>query len=341
MMRKIIIKLDKPDDALIENAVKMGFNSFLAATNIGDKLTGRRLETYVDDGERVLKTREGHVKIPVVELSSPSDLEKVIELAKQGYREIHVKAKDWKIIPLENLIAMKRGLEVLLIAEAESPEELELLFGILEKGVDGAVVNVKSIDALKLLRDLINSPRELSLQGASVTEVRDVGMGDRVCVDTVSMLEYGEGLLIGSMARMFFLIHNESIGSSFTSPRPFRVNAGAVHNYILMPDGKTKYLSEINAGDRVLVVGSSGRTRITAVGRAKVERRPMRIVKARMGEVEGAVVVQNAETIRFITPDGKLIPVTELKRGDTILCHIAEEKGRHFGMAVEETIIEK
>jgi 3-dehydroquinate synthase II len=188
---------------------------------------------------------------------------------------------------------------------------------------------------------MANTPRELPLQAASVTEVRDVGMGDRVCVDTVSMLEYGEGLLIGSMARMFFLIHNESIGSSFTSPRPFRVNAGAVHNYILMPDGKTRYLSEIGAGDRVLVVGSGGRTRVTAVGRAKVERRPMRLVKAHAENVEGAVIVQNAETIRFITPENKLIPVTELKKGDKILCHLSEEKGRHFGMAVEEMIIER
>ena len=340
-MRKIIIKLDKPSRDLIEQAVKLGFNSFLSDKKLEGELKEEGVVTYVNDGDRALVTEEGMKKIPVVEISSPADLEKVVELARKGFDEVHVKARDWKIIPLENLIAMKRGVNVTVVAEAESSEELELLFGILEKGVDGAVVRVESAEELMLLNDVVKAPREIVLQDATVTEVRDVGMGDRVCVDTVSMLEMGEGLLVGSMARMFFLIHNEAVGSAFTSPRPFRVNAGAVHNYILMPDGKTRYLSEISAGDRVLVVSRTGGTRVTAVGRAKVERRPMRLVKAKIGDNEGAVIVQNAETIRFITPDGKLIPVTELKKGDSILCNQSEEKGRHFGMAVDETIIEK
>ncbi|HIQ29746.1 MAG TPA: 3-dehydroquinate synthase [Candidatus Caldiarchaeum subterraneum] len=340
-MRKIIIKLEKPQQSVIEQAVKLGFSSFLVDKKLEEKLRGEGLTAYVDNGDRTLVTEEGRKRIPIIEIKSPDDLEKVVELARMGVDEVHVKARDWRIIPLENLIAMKRGVNLTVVAEAESPEELELLFGILEKGVDGAVVKVEQQEELTLLRDVVKAPRELHLHGAAVTEVRDVGMGDRVCVDTVSMLELGEGLLVGSMARMFFLIHNEAVGSAFTSPRPFRVNAGAVHNYILMPDGRTRYLSEISAGDRVLVVDKMGRTRVTAVGRAKVERRPMRLVKARIGENEGAVIVQNAETIRFITPDGELIPVTELKKGDTILCHPSEEKGRHFGMAVEETIIEK
>ena len=79
------------------------------------------------------------------------------------------------------------------------------------------------------------------MKTAKITEIQEVGDGERVCVDTASMLHKGEGMLIGSRANFMFLVHNESVGSSFTSPRPFRVNAGAVHCYTLSPDGNTKY----------------------------------------------------------------------------------------------------
>ena len=61
-------------------------------------------------------------------------------------------------------------------------------------------------------------------------------------------------MLIGSRSNFMFLVHNESVGSSFTSPRPFRVNAGAVYCYTITPDGNTKYLSEIESGTEILIV---------------------------------------------------------------------------------------
>jgi len=81
-----------------------------------------------------------------------------------------------------------------------------------------------------------------------------------------------------------FLVHNESVGSSFTSPRPFRVNAGAVHCYTLSPDGTTKYLSELETGVEVLVVDSKGKARRVTIGRCKIEKRPMLMIKARVGK---------------------------------------------------------
>ena len=60
-------------------------------------------------------------------------------------------------------------------------------------------------------------------------------------------------------------------------------------------------------------------------------------------EAEGepiSLVLQNAETIRLVTPDGQAISATTLKPGDKVLGHI-ETAGRHFGMQVDETLIEK
>jgi 3-dehydroquinate synthase II len=58
------------------------------------------------------------------------------------------------------------------------------------------------------------------------------------------------------------------------------------------------------------------------------------------GEV-GTVILQNAETITFITSDSKLIPVTDVKVGDEILGFMKPKAGRHFGIEVDEYIIEK
>jgi 3-dehydroquinate synthase II len=139
-----------------------------------------------------------------------------------------------------------------------------------------------------------------------------------------------------------FLVHNESVGSSFTSPRPFRVNAGAVHCYTLSPDGTTKYLSEVETGTEVLILDSKGKARRVTVGRSKIERRPMLMIKAKTGGEIGSIIAQDAETIRFVKPNGKLVSVTHLKKGNSVLVYAKTATGRHFGMEVaDEYILEK
>jgi 3-dehydroquinate synthase class II len=54
-----------------------------------------------------------------------------------------------------------------------------------------------------------------------------------------------------------------------------QVNAGAVHAYVQMPEGRTAYLSELRSGAEVLVADAAGRTSTAIVGRVKVESRPL------------------------------------------------------------------
>jgi 3-dehydroquinate synthase II len=336
-MKKVVLNLIGRE-GLLSKAVQMGFDSFiLEKAGEGQK----NLNIYTPEKTGYVRHGLKPGQVPRLVVKTPEDLNTVVEYARKGCDEVVIATADWKIIPTENLIAMLRGVDCAVLAEVGGVVEAELFLNILERGVDGVVVTPRSEQELALLQELVKKPSKLPLVEALVEEVRDVGVGDRACIDTVSMLELGEGLLVGSMSTMFFLIHNESIGSSFTSPRPFRVNAGAVHSYILMPNGQTRYLSELEAGTRVLIVSRTGDTRITSVGRVKIERRPMRLVRASADGVTGAVTVQNAETIRFITARGDLIPVTELKKGDRILAYLSEVRGRHFGMAVDETVVEK
>ena len=273
-------------------------------------------------------------------VSNNDDIDEIGRASQAGADFVIVEAEDWKIIPLENVIAKLHKSNTKVYTTIKNAEETRTMFSVLELGVDGVIFstdNEKEIDELRNYLEAFVFP----IKSAKILDVRDVGTGERVCVDTTSMLQVGEGMLIGSKSNFLFLIHNESVGSSFTSPRPFRVNAGAVYCYTVMPNGKTKYLSEIEAGSEVLIVKNNGSSRRVTVGRSKIETRPLRLIRADVEGETGTIILQNAETIRFIKSDGTLLPVTNARVGDEILCYIKPPSGRHFGMEVKEFIVEK
>lgn len=295
----------------------------------------------------VVIEKEGSVKLNGKKIGrkfkvlSNTDIENILTVAKKGLDFVIVEVKDWKIIPLENIIAKLHKINTKIFAIANTPEEVRKMFSILEVGVDGVIFNTASINEVREAMVYLGT-RSFDLKPAKIIEVKEVGDGERVCVDTASMLHKGEGMLIGNRSNFLFLVHNESVGSSFTSPRPFRVNAGAVHCYTLSPDGTTNYLSEVETGSEVLIINSKGNARRATVGRSKIERRPMLMIKASIGGEVGGIIAQDAETIRFVKPNGQLVSVTHLKKGDMVMVHAKSATGRHFGMEVsDEYILEK
>jgi 3-dehydroquinate synthase II len=252
-----------------------------------------------------------------------------------------VTGTDWKVIPLENLIAELQRYDVKIIFGVKSADEARLAFQTLETGADGVLLDSGNIQEIK---DTIQAARELEnesteLESAVVTRVEPLGMGDRVCVDTCNLMQKGEGMLIGSQAGGMFLVNSESDDSPYVAARPFRVNAGAVHSYIKIGD-KTRYLSELRTGDTVTIIDSKGRQREGFVGRVKIESRPIMLVEAKAGDRNLSAILQNAETIKLVGKDGNPISVAKLKKGDEVLIRL-EEGARHFGKKIEETIIEK
>jgi len=275
------------------------------------------------------------------EVLSNKDIENILDSAKKGLDFVVIEVKDWKIIPLENIIAKLHKIHTKIFTIARNPKEARKMFSILDIGVDGVIFNTGSINEVREALVYLGS-KSFELSSAKIIDIQEVGDGERVCIDTASMLNRGEGMLIGNRANFLFLVHNESVGSSFTSPRPFRVNAGAVHCYTLSPDGTTKYLSELETGVEVLVFDSKGKARRVTIGRCKIEKRPMLMIKAKVGEEVGGIIAQDAETIRFVKSNGRLVSVTHLKKGDSILVHSKAATGRHFGMEVsDEYILEK
>ncbi|MHC1630930.1 MAG: 3-dehydroquinate synthase II [Methanotrichaceae archaeon] len=248
---------------------------------------------------------------------------------------------DWKVIPLENLIARLRESKVKIISGVKTAEEAEVALGTLEKGSNGILLDTSDLSVIKKTQETAEKAGMSNLQmiPAKITEIKPVGMGDRVCVDTCTLMHPGEGMLIGSQSKAFFLVHSESEESSYVAARPFRVNAGAVHAYIKVGD-RTRYLSEMKAGDEVTIVSQDGETQSAIVGRVKIEKRPLMLIEAEVDGMTMSTLLQNAETIKLVSADGTPKPVTNLKVDDQVLVHF-EGTARHFGMSIEESIVEK
>ena len=252
-----------------------------------------------------------------------------------------VVGEDWTIIPLENLIA-RIGEETDLVAGVTSAEEAKTAFETLEIGSDAVLLDSDDPDEIRKTVEVRDeAAREsLDLEYAEVLDVERAGSADRVCVDTGNLLEHDEGMLVGSMSRGLVFVHAETAESPYVASRPFRVNAGAVHAYIRTPDGGTKYLAGLQSGDEVQVVDTNGNTREAIVGRVKIEQRPMfRVALETENGDRVETLLQNAETIKVAAKEGRKA-VTELEAGDEILLYY-EDTARHFGEAVDESIIEK
>jgi 3-dehydroquinate synthase II len=276
------------------------------------------------------------VDVEFVDIAGKGDEDKAAAVSSE--KIVVLKMLDWTIIPIENLLARRKGA---LMVQVRNSEQAKLMVEILEKGVDGVVLNSAEPSEIKKTAQIIQGVTEkISLVTARITSARQLGMGDRACLDTCTQMRPGQGMLVGNTASGFFLVHSESIDNPYVASRPFRVNAGAVHAYTLTPGGKTKYLADLKAGDEVMLVDAGGTTEVAYLGRNKIEKRPMMLVEATVSGSAVGLVLQNAETIRLVTPGGKPLSVTTVKLGDEVLVHI-EAAGRHFGMKVDETLLEK
>ena len=223
-MKEVWVKADPWNKELVTAALEAGADAVIVP---GDKVSAVKelgiIKTVSNNGD--LKWEEDVV---LVEIRSAEDEEKIVKLGKD--KKVVVRTTDWTIIPLENLAARTENIFV----EVETGEEAEIAAGILEKGVDGIILTTKNPALVKEIIGSMRSERTpMDLATFTVESVTPAGMGDRVCVDTCTMMKPGEGALVGNSSQALFLIHSESIENPYVSPRPFRINAGPVHAYIM------------------------------------------------------------------------------------------------------------
>ena len=330
-MRKIWVKVDPWDKNMITTALEGGADGIMIPKGYSGKVKKLgKIQTISEDGDLRLDK-----DVIFYTIKSSDDEDEIVKLGRS--KKVILQCEDWTVIPLENLIA--KGADV--IVQVDDLKEAETAFGILEKGVQHILFHTTDTVELKKVLSLAGSKEErISLETAEIKEVTPIGMGDRVCVDTCTSMVTGQGMLVGNSSSAMFLVHAETVSNPYVAPRPFRVNAGPVHAYTKVPGGKTRYLSELSTGDRVLIVHFKGNATTGTVGRLKIEKRPLMLIRAIVNEKEVTTILQNAETIRLTSPDGNPISVVKLSPGDKVLVAV-ETGGRHFGHKIDETITER
>jgi 3-amino-4-hydroxybenzoic acid synthase len=253
-----------------------------------------------------------------------------------------IRFKDPTKIPLEIVLAAgsRRGAKIMTFVSDLS--EAKVVMSVLESGPDGVIMTPRSAAEVEALGRLCSPVRgQLALKEFSVTDIADAGTGDRVCVDTCSNFFRDEGLLVGAFGGGFLLCCSETHPLPYMPTRPFRVNAGAVSSYILSSPDRTNYLSELRQGHTVTAVRVNGDTRPVVVGRAKIETRPLLLIKARSADGdEASLMLQYDWHVRMLGRAGAVHNITELTPGSIILGYAAA-RARHVGMAVDEYCLEQ
>src|SRR3989449_5695380 len=131
-------------------------------------------------------------KTPValeVTIGDQKDLEKISQALELRPDYLLINCPNWKIIPLENLIAEARGRSKLL-ARTTSFDESRVALSTLELGADGIALACQDINEILKTRNLvIGDSEDISLSTARVAGIKLIGTGSRVCVDTTEILE--------------------------------------------------------------------------------------------------------------------------------------------------------
>jgi len=338
---KLLKSATQTCDAVLVDAkdVENAKNSGIKSASTSEEADIVVLSGFDSEKLKELKAKGRIVAIKLI-IEGKQDENTAISAAELSCDYVIVGTPDWKIIPLENLIAKTRG-KTKLLAEVYSTKEAKVTLETLELGSDGVVLKTENLEELKKTAEFAKKEAHaLELVAVKVVKIKEIGTGARVCIDTCDLMKSGEGILLGCQSSGLFLVQAEVHESPYVETRPFRVNAGPLSLYALTSSTRTRYLSELKSGEEVLVVDRQGTVRLTNVARAKIEWRPMLLIEAEYDGKTLKLIAQNAETIRVVTPEGSKA-VTDLKEGDKILARV-EAGGRHFGTIVkEEAVIER
>jgi len=318
-MKELWVRADGDDEwedrkELVTAALESGANTVIV--NVGEeplvmelgriKVVSRDENSDIFLVENIDEIEKGRNSVAFhCEIKGKEDERRIAE-AGQLADYVIISAVDWKIIPLENLIAELKD-KCRIIAEVASEGEARLAMETLEVGADGVLANAEAseIKKIKRLIDSLSAER-LKLSGVNVTGVEIVGEFESVSIDTCSILNLGEGLIANN-----FLVHSDTEKIPWMEPAPFRTNLGT-NLKIKTPDG-IKSVKELKPGDEILSANFEGRTRRLIINEIRASRKTM--LKVRANDSELIIPMDSG----LIGADGKKIHARELKPADKIL----------------------
>jgi 3-dehydroquinate synthase class II len=277
------------------------------------------------------------------------------QLVKRGYDFVVIDMHHATYIPFELLLAEAEALPTRILrfvpiqglqGTVDEVHQALNAFGTLESGID-VLFRSRNAKEIKQLDSEIQEVLRgrMKLVEAEVVAVQHTGLGHRVCVDTTTLMTPEEGMIVGSTGWGGIFVCSETHYLPHMNLREFRCNAGGVHSYVWGPSNVAVYLAELRAGSRVLAVDTEGKTRVVTVGRVKIERRPLLLIECRVKADDPPeryikTFLQNDWHVRIMGADRKVRNSTLVRPGDKLLA-FADEPGRHTGIKVSESIVEK
>lgn len=271
-----------------------------------------------------------------VDVADAATLEDACQAASTSEITV-IRFRDPTKIPLEIVLAAAADSEGSVVTLADDLEEAEIVYGVLEHGSDGVLLQATSVgDATALRSAAVDELEPVKLEELRVVRTTHVGMGERACIDTCSYLGQDEGILVGSTSKGLLLCVSETHPLPYMPTRPFRVNAGALHSYTLGEGGRTRYLSELTAGSRITAVRTDGSARLVTVGRVKIESRPLISIDVERPDGRAAnLILQHDWHVRVLGPGAEVLNSTELRPGHLILGTLPSAD-RHVGYPIRE-----
>ena len=207
-----------------------------------------RITTIAPDGDLKIGTDVAECTIT----------DKKSENAAAGIKDkkfVIVTTSDWTVIPLENLVAQSDR----IIAKVRNLKEAELASPSWNGACPGSCSRQKTRPSCGQLHSWsrLRPGRSASSRSRSRRSRRSAWATGSAWIPA-RCSRTAKGMLMGNTSSAMLLVHAETLENPYVAPRPFRVNAGAVHAYILLPDGKTAYLSDLAIGGQVLVTDATG-----------------------------------------------------------------------------------
>src|ERR671930_1287665 len=105
-------------------------------------------------------------------VQSNLDVDEIERASEAGAEFVIVDASNWKIIPLENIIAKLHKSKTKVFATAKSSQEVATMFAVLELGVDGVILSTDSEDEVDKARQQL-SITKFPIKPAKIIEIKD------------------------------------------------------------------------------------------------------------------------------------------------------------------------
>lgn len=277
-----------------------------------------------------------------IEVTGEESLTRACQLAQTASWLLVEFLQDPSKIPLEILLAAADDTDVQLITVVADIEDAEVTLNVLQRGPEGILLApLKVGEVTQLVQICSDTVEDLALEEIEIVGLTHLGPGERVCVDTCSLFGQDEGILIGSYSTGMILFSSETHALPYMKTRPFRVNAAALHSYVVGPDNHTRYLAELESGSEILAVNVHGKARRITVGRAKVETRPLLLIEAKSADNRAInVIAQDDWHVRVLGSGASVHNITELKKGDRVLGYTMDAQ-RHVGYPIREFLHEQ